>query len=130
MNYKRLIVFFLIAAGTFSCQQITDVCEEDKEASSIIYSFPDSIYVSTPYYLSIHYIVENSCGDLLAFKDSTYGATTEIKTMMHYEGCNCNLSFTEDSSIYVIQHDTTGEYTYKFYVGNGDFDTYLLKVVN
>ena len=125
----RLKFLYIIAGVTllWSCEPIDD-CTEEENASSIIYSFPDSLQVGTPYDLKIHYILENSCGSFLEFKDTTYDNTTEIKAVLLYEGCNCSLQFEEDSSSYSILHDQPGNYTYKFLVGATDYDSYTLTV--
>lgn len=128
--HKFYLSIFILAFVIQSCQPITEVCEEEKDASAIIYTFPDSIYAGVGYDLSVHYIIENSCGTFLAFDDSVYDNTTEVKVRLNYEGCNCNLNFVEDSMNYTLFQDTAGYYNYKFYVGNTDFDSYILKVVD
>lgn len=126
MRINGLIV--LLAISFFSCEEIEDSCKESKTASALIYEFPDSLQVGETHNLSVHYIIENSCGSFDTFLDTTYNATTEVKVQVYYDGCNCNLEFQEDSSIYSIQHDTAGIFNYKFMIGDADFDTYMLTV--
>lgn len=125
---KLKYLFIVVGAFLmFSCEPIDD-CTEEEFASSIIYNFPDSLAAGTSYDLSIHYIIENSCGSFVEFTDSVFGNTTQVKAKLIYEGCNCSLQFQEDSSTYHIAHDSAGIYTYKFLVGTSDYDSYMLTV--
>lgn len=123
----KYLLFGVIAFPLLSCEPIDD-CTKEEFATSIIYNFPDSLAAGTGYDLSIHYIIENSCGSFVEFSDSIYGTTTQIKTKLLYEGCNCSLQFVEDSNTYYLVHDSAGIYTYEFLVGDSDFDSYVLTV--
>ncbi len=126
MNLKYISLFATLF--TFlSCEE-PNICQNDEVASSIIYSFPDSIPAAAMHDLKIHYLIENSCGSFLEFDDTAYGNIVEVTTMLRYEGCNCALEFVEDSMSYQIQHDTAGTFLYKFSIGESDFDTHSLLV--
>lgn len=127
MMDRKYISLLLLAFTFLACEDPND-CLEDESASSIVYSFPDSIPATIPFDLKIHYVIENSCGSFLEFDDTAYNNVVQIKTMLRYEGCNCDLQFVEDSMSYQMLHDTVGTFLYKFSIGETDFDTHSLIV--
>lgn len=128
MKLKIWTIIFLVTLVAVACDQIDDACDEEKYGSALVSDFPDSLQAGVTHELKVKYIIENSCGKFVEFETIETPAQTEIKVKLMYEGCSCNLQFTEDSSYLSIKHDTAGLYLYKFYLSDGTYDTYQLNV--
>lgn len=116
-------LFFLV-----SCKDLNNVCSEEKYSSAIVYDFPDSLKAGTEHELKVEYILENSCGSFLEFEEKQISDTTEVKIKLKYEGCSCNLQFEQKVGYYSLQQDSAGIYKYRFWVGDGEYDSFFLKV--
>jgi hypothetical protein len=125
-NFFLSYVSFLIL--TVSCDQLGDACTEEKYGSALVSEFPDSLEAGVAQDIYIKYILENSCGSFKEFEETVAENIVEIKFKARYEGCNCELQFEEDSSVYALKQDSAGTYTYKFFLGDTDYDTYNLVV--
>ncbi|MBD3638138.1 MAG: hypothetical protein HUJ25_12370 [Crocinitomicaceae bacterium] len=98
-------------------------CIEEKPAAAILSDFPDSLKAGDTYDLEIKFVLENSCGEFERFDVSNDEMSFDVKLMTKYEGCNCNLEFTEEVTTYKIDLDFPGVYEFNFWQSDQDFDT-------
>ena len=126
----RQLYYLVLVLFCYSCDDISDSCKEEKYSSALVYDFPDTLQVGQTHDLKIEYIIENSCGSFVEFEEIMDGNTTEVKIKMLYEGCSCNLVFSEEENKYPILKQTAGNYSYKFWVADNDYDIYNLVVVD
>ena len=126
----RQLYYLVLVLFCYSCDDISDSCKEEKYSSALVYDFPDTLQVGQTHDLKIEYIIENSCGSFVEFEEIMDGNTTELKIKMLYEGCSCNLVFSEEENKYPILKQTAGNYSYKFWVADNDYDIYNLVVVD
>ena len=126
----RQLYYLVLVLFCYSCDDISDSCKEEKYSSDLVYDFPDTLQVGQTHDLKIEYIIENSCGSFVEFEEIMDGNTTEVKIKMLYEGCSCNLVFSEEENKYPILKQTAGNYSYKFWVADNDYDIYNLVVVD
>lgn len=125
-QFLAIAILFIVT----SCDDITDSCKEEKYSSALVYDFPDTLQVGQTHELKLEYIKENSCGSFVEFEENVDGNSTEVKIKMLYEGCSCNLVFSEEERLYPILKQTAGNYSYKFWVAENDYDIYNLVVVD
>jgi hypothetical protein len=125
-NYYLIILL----TGLFlsACSGIDDSCKEERYGSAIVDFFPDSLQAGISDEVSVQYIIENSCGSFVEFEESQTDHTIDVRVKLLYDGCNCNLVFTEDSSFYSFKQDSAGLYYYNFYYEDADFESYPLVV--
>lgn len=123
--------YIIIALATFiftACSGIDDSCKEEKYGSAIVDFFPDSLQTGVTDEVSVQYVIENSCGSFVEFEETQIENTIDVRVKLLYDGCNCNLVFTEDSSFYSFKQDSAGYDYYGFYYADTDFESYQLIV--
>ena len=129
----KKLIFSILALAFFSvsCEKIEDACESEKNSSALVFDFPDSIQVDTSETIEINYVLDNGCGSFeeLEVENSDF-YSYEIKVKTKYQGCNCTANFVEGKVDFVINMSHPGIYEFKFWVADGDYDTYSLKVYN
>ncbi|UKN01828.1 hypothetical protein K6119_19075 [Paracrocinitomix mangrovi] len=103
-------------------------CLEEKATATVIGEFPDSVKVGDNQKVGVKFLAENSCGEFKRFDITQSDNSFEVKLITEYEGCNCNLVFTEREVEFEIDIDFPGEYQFKFWQSDGDYDTHLVRI--
>lgn len=125
---KYFIIGFLVGGFLTSCIDDEKPCTEERDTAAIVTQFPDSLKVGDHYDVEISYILENSCGNFDRFEVSQMGSEIIVRMITKYEGCNCDLTFTEANTTYDITADFPGIYEYKFWQASGDYDSRTLVI--
>lgn len=129
MNKVIVVILALLTIGFASCEEDgAKPCTEDVTTASVLSDFPDSLKVGTTQTVSIQYVLENSCGEFDHFNVTNTDKTFEVEMITKYEGCNCNLEFSEESIDFDINIDFPGIYEYSFWLADGDYDTRSIKI--
>jgi hypothetical protein len=121
---KRILIG-IVVLGSFlmSCQPDVKPCSEERSTAAIVAESPDSLKVGDEYTLIVKYVLENSCGSFDRFDVTKTDNCYEVELMTKYEGCNCDLAYTEEAVDYTIDVDFPGTYEFKFWQADGDYDS-------
>jgi hypothetical protein len=127
---KRLLFIAILLAGLLqSCDPDNPgPCSESREAAALVTDFPDSLKVGIPHMMQIKYVLESSCGTFDYFDISQMDNSITVKLMTKYEGCNCDLQFTEHTTEFEIVIDFPGVYEYQFWQADGDYDSKTITI--
>lgn len=122
---KKAIIAIVCLMGILSSCEIdgTKPCSEERTTAALVSEFPDSLKVGTIFTLDVKYVLENSCGQFDRFDVALTDNSFEVELITKYEGCSCDLEFTEEMVSYDIDIDFPGVYEYKFWQAEGDFDS-------
>lgn len=126
MKYRVGIIVGVCFLFLLGCKKTKEDCSEIKSAAAFVLDYPENVDVNVLFYLSINYLVDNSCGDFHSVEGSLENNILELKLKASYEGCNCDAEFEEKVAVYPITFDEPGTYTLKLWVAEGEYDTYVV----
>ncbi|MEX1003264.1 MAG: hypothetical protein WDZ35_14185 [Crocinitomicaceae bacterium] len=114
---------FLVVVLFHSCQKDgTKPCTEEEKTAAILTAFPDSLKAGEAYDVNIKYVLDNSCGSFDRFEINSTEKSFDVKLIAEYEGCNCNIEFSEHQVEFTIDVDYPGVYEYRFWQADNDWD--------
>lgn len=128
MMKRFLVIGLVVSAFLVACNKVDNGCKEEKYASAIVNSFPDSLQAGVMHDITVEYVIENSCGNFVELEESMSDDTVFVKVKTLYEGCNCTLEFTEEQQVLSIGQDSAGYYYYKFWIADSDYDVFSLVI--
>ncbi|MEO9531887.1 MAG: hypothetical protein ABJG68_15960 [Crocinitomicaceae bacterium] len=123
------LIGFLAALLLTSCEtEGTSPCTEEREASTIISTFPDSVKAGSNYPVNVQYVTESSCGEFERFEVTQNNKSFEVKMVTKYTGCSCKLELVEHQIDYNIDIGFPGTYEFRFWLAGGDYDVRTVTV--
>lgn len=126
---SKLIIAFVAILCLASCDKTApSPCTEERESSTIISAFPDSVKVGANQEVLVQYVTESSCGEFERFEVVQTNKSFEVKMITKYAGCSCKLELVEHQVNFNLGIAFPGNYEFRFWLAGGDYDVRTVTV--
>ena len=120
---KTVYLFFLmLVLASCSLSNSSATCIENRGAPiETVVEKPNTD--ASKHMFDVAFRVDNGCGDLGTFEQSTEGNTTTVWIIAKYEGCVCTQDTPLRNAVYTFNQTVPGTYTLKFKMIDNNYVT-------